>query len=134
MDDDGTNIMLQEYVEESAGEDIRAIVVGGKVVANMKRQSLDDDFRSNLHQGGEGRAVKLTDEERKTAQKAAKAMGLPICGVDMMRSSRGPLVLEVNSSPGFGIENVTSRDIASKFIEYIEQNAKKNRRRDRVGA
>ncbi len=134
MDDDGTNILLQEFVEESAGTDIRAFVVGGKVVASMKRQSLDDDFRSNLHQGGEGAPIKLTDEERKTAQKAAKAMGLQICGVDMMRSNRGPLVLEVNPSPGFGIEHVTGRNVAEKIIEYIEQNAKGKRRRDRIGA
>ena len=134
MDDDGTNILLQEYVEESAGTDIRVIVVGGKVVASMKRQSLDDDFRSNIHQGGEGVAIKLTDEERKTAQKAAKAMGLPICGVDLMRSKRGPLVLEVNSSPGFAIEKVTGRNVAEKIIEYVEQNARGKRRRDRVGA
>lgn len=134
MDDDGTNILLQEFVKESAGEDIRAFVVGGKVVASMKRQSLDDDFRSNLHQGGEGVTVKLTDEERKTAQKAAKALGLPVCGVDMMRSTRGPLVLEVNSSPGFSIEKVTGRNVAGKIIEYVEQSAKGTRRRDRVGA
>jgi ribosomal protein S6--L-glutamate ligase len=134
MDDDGTNIMLQEFVKESAGTDIRAFVVGGKVVASMKRQSLDDDFRSNLHQGGEGRSVKLSEEERKTAQKAAKAMGLSICGVDMMRSERGPLVLEVNSSPGFGIEKVTGRNVGEKIIEYVEQNARKSRRKDRVGA
>lgn len=134
MDDDGTNILLQEFIEESSGTDIRAIVVGGKVVASMKRQSLDDDFRSNLHQGGEGTPIKLTDEERKTAQKAAKAMGLAICGVDMLRSKKGPLVLEVNPSPGFTIEKVTGRDVAGKVIEYIEQNAKKQRRRDRVGA
>lgn len=131
---EGVNFLVQEFIAESAGTDIRAFVVGGKVVASMKRQSLDDDFRSNLHQGGEGRAIKLTDEERKTAQKAAKAMGLPICGVDMMRSDRGPLVLEVNSSPGFGIEHVTGRDVASKIIDYIEQNARGKRRRDRVGA
>jgi ribosomal protein S6--L-glutamate ligase len=134
MDDEGTNIMLQEFVKESAGVDIRAIVVGGKVVASMKRQSLDDDFRSNLHQGGEGSTIKLTDEERKVAQKAAKAMGLSICGVDMMRSDRGPLVLEVNSSPGFGIEHVTGRNVAAKIIEHIEQNSRGKRRRDRVGA
>ena len=134
MDEDGTNILLQEFVKESAGTDIRAFVVGGKVVASMQRQSLDDDFRSNLHQGGEGMAIKLTDAERRTALKAAKAMGLPVCGVDMMRSSRGPLVLEVNSSPGFGIEKVTGRDVAGKILDYIEQNAKGKRRRDRVGA
>jgi ribosomal protein S6--L-glutamate ligase len=134
MDDDGTNILLQEFVKESAGEDIRAFVVGGKVVASMKRQSLDDDFRSNLHQGGEGTAVKLSDEEKKTVQKAAKAMGLSICGVDIMRSARGPLVLEVNSSPGFGIEKVTGHNVAERIIEYVEQNAKRQPRKDRVGA
>jgi ribosomal protein S6--L-glutamate ligase len=134
MDDDGTNILLQEFVKESAGVDIRAFVVAGKVVASMKRQSLDDDFRSNLHQGGEGSTIKLTDEERRTVIKAAKAMGLTICGVDIMRSGRGPLVLEVNSSPGFGIEKITGRNVALPIIEYVEQNAKRSRRRDRVGA
>lgn len=133
-DDDGTNILLQEYIEESAGTDIRAFVVGGQVVASMKRQSLTDDFRSNLHQGGEGTSVKLTDEEKKVAIKAAKAMGLSICGVDMMRSNRGPLVLEVNSSPGFGIEKYTGRDVAGKIIEYVERNAKGRHKKDRVGA
>jgi ribosomal protein S6--L-glutamate ligase len=132
--EDGTNILLQEFVEESAGEDIRAFVVGGRVVASMKRQSLDDDFRSNLHQGGEGTSVKLSDEEAKTAIKAAKAMGLPICGVDMMRSSRGPLVLEVNASPGFSVEQVTGRNVAAKVIEYVEINAKRQNKKDKVGA
>lgn len=134
MDDDGTNILLQEYIEESAGSDIRAFVVGGKVVASMKRKNSTDDFRSNLHQGGTGTSVKLTDEEKRVAIKAAKAMGLSICGVDMMRSKRGPLVLEVNSSPGFGIEQVTGRNVGEKIIEYVEQNAKARRRKDRVGA
>jgi ribosomal protein S6--L-glutamate ligase len=134
MDDDGTNILMQEYIEESAGTDIRAFVVGGQVVASMKRESLTDDFRSNLHQGGEGKTVKLTDEEEKVAIKAARAMGLSICGVDLMRSKRGPLVLEVNSSPGFGIEQVTGRNVAEKIIEYVEHNAKARRRKDRVGA
>jgi ribosomal protein S6--L-glutamate ligase len=130
-----TSFLMQEYLEEAGGADIRVFVIGGKVVASMERQSLDDDFRSNIHQGGTGRAVKLTDEERKTAQKAAKAMGLQVCGVDLIRSSRGPLVLEVNSSPGLeGIEKVTGRDIATKIIEYVEQNATKTRRKDRVGA
>lgn len=132
--EDGTNILLQEFVKESAGEDIRAFVVGGRVVASMKRQSLDDDFRSNLHQGGTGESVKLTDEEKKVALKAAKAMGLPICGVDMMRSGRGPLVLEVNSSPGFGIEKVTGRNVAAKVIDYVEVNAKRRNKKDKVGA
>lgn len=134
MDDDGTNILLQEFVKESAGQDIRVFIVNGKVIASMKRQGLDGDFRSNIHQGGEGTSVRLSDEERKTAQRAAKAMGLPICGVDIMRSDHGPLVLEVNSSPGFAIEKVTGRNVAAKIVEYVEQNAKKTRRRDRVGA
>jgi ribosomal protein S6--L-glutamate ligase len=132
--EDGTNILLQEFIEESAGTDIRAFVVGSRVVASMKRQSLDDDFRSNLHQGGSGVAIKLTDEERKTAIKAARAVGLTVAGVDMMRSSRGPLVLEVNASPGFGIEKVTGRDVASAMIEYVELNAKRRVRKDKVGA
>lgn len=136
MEEEGTNILLQEYIEEAAGADIRAFVVNGKVVASMKRQTvnLDEEFRSNLHQGGEGTAVKLTDEERKVAVKAARAMGLTICGVDLMQSKRGPLVLEVNSSPGFGIEQVTGRNVAEKIIEYVEQNAKRRQRKDRVGA
>jgi ribosomal protein S6--L-glutamate ligase len=131
---EGVNFLVQEFVAESAGTDIRAFVVNGKVVASMKRQSLDDDFRSNLHQGGEGTPVKLTDEERKTAQKAAKAMGLAVCGVDMMRSNRGPLVLEVNASPGFAIEKVTGHNVAEKIIDYVEQNAQRTRRKDRIGA
>jgi ribosomal protein S6--L-glutamate ligase len=131
---ENVSFLVQEFVKESAGTDIRALVVGNKVVASMMRQSLDDDFRSNLHQGGEGKAIKLTEEERRTAIKAARAMGLPFCGVDMMRSSRGPLVLEVNSSPGFGVEKVTGRNIAEKVIEYIELNAKRRNKKDRVGA
>lgn len=132
--DDGTNILLQEFIKESAGTDIRAFVVGGRVVASMKRQSLDDDFRSNLHKGGEGTAIKLTDEEKKVAIKAAKAMGLNVAGVDLMRSSRGPLILEVNASPGFGIEKITGRNVAGAIIEYIENNAKRNNKKDKVGA
>lgn len=131
---EGVNFLVQEFVSESAGADIRALVVNGKVVASMLRQSLDDDFRSNLHQGGTGIPIELTEAERKTAQKAAKAMGLPICGVDMMRSSRGPLVLEVNSSPGFGIEKVTGADVAGRILDYVEQNAKARRKKDKVGA
>lgn len=134
MNEDGTNILLQEFVKESAGVDIRVFVVGGKVVASMKRQSLDDDFRSNLHQGGEGETIKLTDQERKVALKAARAMGLNVCGVDLMRSARGPLILEVNSSPGFGVEKVTGRDVASPIIDYIEQNAKRRNKKDKIGA
>lgn len=132
--EDGTNVLLQEFVVESAGTDIRAFVVGGRVVASMKRQSLDDDFRSNLHKGGQGTTIKLTDEEKKAAIKAAKAMGLNIAGVDMMRSERGPLILEVNASPGFGIEKVTGRNVAAPIIEYVEQNAKRGSKKDKVGA
>lgn len=132
---EGVNFLVQEFIKESAGTDIRALVVGGRVVASVKRQSLDGDFRSNTHQGGEGVAVKLTDEERKAAIKASKAMGLPICGVDMMRSDRGPLVLEVNSSASIKTpELITKRNVAEKIIEYVEQNAKRRPRKDRVGA
>ena len=132
---EGVNFLVQEFVKESAGEDIRALVVGGRVVASVKRQSLDDDFRSNTHQGGVGIAVKLTDEEKKTAIRAAKAMGLPICGVDMMRSSNGPLVLEVNSSASLKTpEKITGRDVATQIIEYVEINAKRSNKKDKVGA
>jgi len=130
-----TSFLIQEYIEEAAGSDVRVFIVGSQIVASMERQSLDDDFRSNIHQGGTGTAVKLTVDEKKTALKAAKAMGLHVCGVDLIRSERGPLVLEVNASPGLeGIEVVTNRDIATKIIEYVEQNAKGKRRKDRVGA
>lgn len=132
---EGVSFLVQEFVEESAGTDIRAVVVGGRVVASIQRQSLDDDFRSNTHQGGVGTVVKLTSEEEKTAIKAAKAMGLPICGVDMMRSGRGPLVLEVNSSASIKTpELITKRDVATKIIEYVERNAKGRHKKDRVGA
>lgn len=132
---EGVNFLVQEFVAESAGEDIRAFVVGGRVVASVKRQSLDEDFRSNTHQGGVPTAVKLTEEERKTVLRAAKAMGLTICGVDLMRSERGPLVLEVNSAASLkSPETITGRNVAEKIIEHIEQNAKGNRRKDRVGA
>lgn len=132
---EGVNFLVQEFVKESAGVDIRALVVGSRVVASIKRQSLDGDFRSNTHQGGEGIAVKLTEEETRTAVKAAKAMGLPICGVDMMRSERGPLVLEVNSSGSLKTpELITGRDIATKIIEYVEINAKRRNKKDKIGA
>ena len=127
-------MLLQEYVKESAGTDIRAFVVGSRVVASMQRQSLDDDFRSNLHKGGEGTSIKLTAEEKRIAVRAAKAMGLHIAGVDLMRSARGPLVLEVNASPGFGIERITKRNVAEKIIDYVENNATRKNSKDRVGA
>ena len=132
---EGVNFMIQEYIEEAGGSDIRAFVIGNRVVAAMKRQSLDGDFRSNVHQGGSGEKYVLDDIEKRTAIKAAKAMGLSICGVDMIPSSRGPLVMEVNSSPSIqGIEKATGKDIASKIIEYIEHNAKRKQSKDKVGA
>ncbi len=132
---EGISFLVQEFIKESAGTDIRALVVGNKVVSSIKRQSLDDDFRSNTHQGGVGSKIKLTEEEKKMAIKAARAMGLSICGVDMMRSERGPLVLEVNSSASIKTpEMVTGKDVATKIIEYIERNAKRRNKKDRVGA
>ena len=132
--DDGVSILLQEFIKESAGTDIRAFVVGSKVIASMQRKSLDDDFRSNLHKGGAGTPIKLTAQEEKMAIAAAKAMGLNVAGVDIMRSARGPLVLEVNASPGFGIEKITGRNVAGKIIEYVEHNAKRTPKKDKVGA
>lgn len=132
---ENVSFLVQEFVKESAGTDIRALVVGSKVVASIQRQSLDEDFRSNTHQGGVGKPVKLTDEERLTAIKAAKSMGLPVCAVDMMRSDKGPLVLEVNSSGSIKTpELMTGRNVAEKIIEYIELNAKRRNKKDRVGA
>ena len=131
---EGVSFLVQEFIAESAGEDIRAVVVNGQVVASMVRKSSDDDFRSNLHQGATAKSVKLTEEEKKMVLKAAKAMGLSFCGVDLMRSARGPLILEVNASPGFGIESVTGRKVAEKVIEYVEQNAKARRKKDKLGA
>jgi ribosomal protein S6--L-glutamate ligase len=117
------NLLIQEYIKESGGSDIRAFVVGGKIVGAMKRQGTEGDFRSNLHQGGKATAHKLTKKEKETALAAAKAMGLNVCGVDMIPSIRGPLVMEVNSSPGLeGIEKSTNIDIASKIMDYIEKN------------
>jgi ribosomal protein S6--L-glutamate ligase len=121
----GVNILLQEFIKEAGGTDIRAIVVGGKVIAAMKRTGAEGDFRSNLHRGGSAQVVKLSPEERATAVRAAKSMGLNVCGVDMLRANHGPVVMEVNSSPGLeGVEKATGLDIAGKIIEYIEKNAK----------
>ena len=123
----GVNILLQEFIKEAGGTDIRAIVVGGKVVAAMKRTGAEGEFRSNLHRGGSAQVIKLSPEERSTATRSAKAMGLNGCGVDMLRSNHGPVVMEVNSSPGLeGVEKATGLDIATKIIEYIEKNAKPN--------
>ena len=117
--------LVQEFIKEAGGADIRCFVVGDKVVAAMKRQGPEGEFRSNLHCGGSSTIIKLTSQERKTAIAAAKVMGLRVAGVDMVRSARGPLVLEVNSSPGLrGIETTTNKDVAGMIIEYIEKNAK----------
>lgn len=115
--------LIQEYIKESEGTDIRCFVIGDKVVASMMRRAQEGDFRSNLHRGGSAEAVKITAEERKTAIAAAKAMKLEVAGVDILRSNRGPLILEVNSSPGLeGIERTTGKDIATMMIRHIEKN------------
>ncbi|MBS1647337.1 MAG: 30S ribosomal protein S6--L-glutamate ligase [Bacteroidetes bacterium] len=116
-------LLVQEFIKEAKGADIRAFVVDGQVVGAMKRQAKEGEFRSNLHQGGSATIVKLSPEERSTAIKATKKLGLGIAGVDMLQSARGPLVMEVNSSPGLeGIEKATGIDIAGKIIEYVERN------------
>ena len=126
------NIMVQEFIKESDGSDIRCLVVGGKVIAAMKRQGLPGEFRSNLHRGGSATLVKLTPTERATAAKAAQVMGLGVAGVDILRSERGPLIMEVNSSPGLeGIENATGKDIAGMIVQHIEKNAKLNNTKTR---
>jgi len=118
----GNNILIQEYIKEAKGTDIRAFVVDGKVVGAMKRTAKEGEFRSNLHRGGTAEVVKLTRKERETAVAAARAMGLTVAGVDMLPSARGPLILEVNSSPGLeGIEQATNKDIAGEIIKYLEQ-------------
>ncbi len=118
------NILVQEFVKEAGGRDLRCIVVGGRVVAAMVRHAAPGDFRSNLHRGGSAEAAKLTTKERRTAVKAAKALGLNVAGVDLLRSDRGPLVLEVNSSPGLeGIEGATGVDVAAEIIEFVENHA-----------
>ncbi len=118
------NILVQEFIKEAGGSDIRCFVVGGKVIAAMKRQGAEGEFRSNLHRGGTGSKIKLTPEERSTAVRAAKIMGLNVAGVDLLRSNHGPVVMEVNSSPGLeGIEKTTGIDVAGKIIEFIENNS-----------
>ncbi|GLQ31744.1 30S ribosomal protein S6--L-glutamate ligase [Litoribrevibacter albus] len=124
------NILVQEYIKEAGGADIRCFVVGDKVVAAMKRQAAPGEFRSNLHRGGSAELVRLSPAERKTAVDAAKTMGLSLCGVDILRSNNGPVVMEVNSSPGLeGIEKATSKNVAGMIFEYIEKNAKPNKTR-----
>ncbi len=117
------NILVQQFIKEAGGSDIRALVVGGKVVAAMRRKGAPGDFRSNLHRGGTAEVIKLTPSERSTAVRASKSLGLNVAGVDMLQSEEGPMVLEVNSSPGLeGIENASGVDIADLIIEYIEDN------------
>lgn len=122
------NILVQEFIKESAGCDIRCLVIGGRVVAAMQRSGAPGEFRSNLHRGGAASAVKITPEERSTAQRAAKTLGLNVCGVDLLRSNHGPVIMEVNSSPGLrGIEQVSGKDIAGMIIEFLEkEGAKRN--------
>ena len=119
------HFLVQEFIKEAGGADIRCFVVGGRVVASMKRQAREGEFRSNLHRGGHAVPVRITPEERSTAARAAKIMGLNVAGVDLLRANHGPVVMEVNSSPGLeGIETATNKDIASKVIQFMEKNAK----------
>jgi len=118
------NILVQEFIKEAGGADLRVFVVGGRVMAAMMRQGAEGEFRSNLHRGGSAQQVKISPEERSTAIRSAKAMGLNVCGVDLLRSNHGPVVMEVNSSPGLeGIEKATGKDVAGKIIELIEKKA-----------
>jgi len=126
------NILVQEFIREAEGADIRCFVVGGKVIASMQRKGHEGEFRPNLHRGGQATKIKITPEERSTAVRAAKHLGLNVCGVDMLRSNHGPVVMEVNSTPGFqGLEEATGLDVAGKIIEFIEKNAKPNKTKTR---
>ena len=126
------NIMVQEFIKEANGRDVRAFVIGGKVVASMERKGAPGDFRSNLHRGGKAKTIKITPEERSTAVRAAKILGLNVCGVDMLRSNHGPVVMEVNSTPGLeGIEIATGKDIAGMIIEFLDKNAAPNKTKTR---
>lgn len=130
------NILVQEYIKEARGADIRAFVVGGRVVASVKRQGAPGEFRSNLHRGGSAEKIKLTPEERAIASRAAKTMGLNVCGVDLVRSTHGPVVLEVNSSPGLeGVEQMSNVDVATRIIQFVEKghNERPRRRRPSSG-
>lgn len=127
------NILVQEFIKEAGGADIRCFVIADKVVASMKRQGTDGEFRSNLHRGGKAEKIKLTPEERETAVRSAKAMGLRIAGVDMLSSHRGPVVIEINSSPGLeGIEKATEIDVAGKIIEFLANNVTFGKTRDHI--
>lgn len=127
------DILVQQFIEEAGGRDVRCFVVGNKVIAAMERTGAPGDFRSNLHRGGSAEVTKLTAEERRTALRSAKVLGLNVAGVDLLRSDRGPLVMEVNSSPGLeGIEYSTGIDVAGSIIEFLEKNAKPGKVKDRV--
>ena len=126
------NVLVQEFIEEAGGADIRCFVIGEKVVAAMKRQAKEGEFRSNIHRGGSTSLIKITPEERSTAVRAAATMGLNVSGVDILRTNHGPVVIEVNSSPGLeGIEKATGKDIATMIVQFLEKNAKKGRTRTR---
>ncbi|HLR86793.1 MAG TPA: 30S ribosomal protein S6--L-glutamate ligase [Wenzhouxiangella sp.] len=126
------SIMVQEYIGEAGGADIRCFVIGGRVVAAIKRQAAPGEFRSNLHRGGTAKLVRITPEERSTAVRAARIMGLNVAGVDLLRSNHGPLVMEVNSSPGLeGIEAATGKDVAGMIIDFLGKNAQRNKTRTR---
>lgn len=130
------DFLAQEFIAEAKGSDIRAFVIGNKVVASMERKALDDDFRSNLHQGGTAKPVNLTIAEKKIAIQAAKALGLSVSGVDMIRSTTGLKILEVNASPGFGIEKITGVNVAESFIDFVETDShanNKNQKIDKIG-
>jgi len=122
------NILVQEFIKEAGGADIRCFVIGEKVVAAMRRQGKEGEFRSNLHRGGSADLIRITPQERATAVRAARIMGLNVAGVDLLRANHGPVVMEVNSSPGLeGIERATGKDVASLIIQFIEKNAKSGR-------
>lgn len=124
----GANFMVQEFIKEAGGADIRCLVIGDKVVASMKRQGKEGEFRSNLHRGGSATLIRITPEERSTAVRSARVMGLNVAGVDLLRSNHGPVVMEVNSSPGLeGIENATQKDVAGMIIQFIEKSAQKGK-------
>ncbi|TDY04181.1 30S ribosomal protein S6--L-glutamate ligase [Thiohalophilus thiocyanatoxydans] len=126
------NFLVQEFIKEAGGSDIRALVIGEKVVAAMMRTAKEGEFRSNLHRGGSARVIKLTPEERSTAVRAAKTMGLNVAGVDILRSNHGPVIMEVNSSPGLeGIELATGKDVAGQIIDFIDKSAKPHKTKTR---
>ena len=125
------NMLIQEYIKEAKGADVRALVVGNRVVAAIRRQGAEGEFRSNIHRGGMAQKIRLDKEERETAVKAAKLLGLNVAGVDLLQSDKGPLLMEVNSTPGLeAIETSTSIDFAAKIIEFIEKNGNNKRRKN----